>query len=79
MVRNFSNFRINFHDNNFFVLDSYEIYSPTFFDKLLIIPISVTCGLIVTFITKPTDESVLKNFFLKLSPLVSGDLMEETR
>ena len=52
----------------FFALDSYEIYSPTFFDKLLIIPISVTCGLVVTFITKPTDESVLKNFFLKVKP-----------
>ena len=52
----------------FFVLDSYGIYNPTFFDKLLIIPISIICGLVATFISKPTEEKILKNFFAKVRP-----------
>ena len=52
----------------FYFFDYLGYLNISFTMKLIIIPISIIIGLIVTFMTKPEDEKVLTNFYDKIKP-----------
>lgn len=52
----------------FYFLDYLSILSLSFKIKLLIIPISIAFGLLITFITRPEDSKVLDEFYRKIKP-----------
>ena len=52
----------------FLLLDYTGLKEISFFNKLIIIPISILMGFIATFLTKPTDINVLKTFYNKVNP-----------
>jgi Na+/proline symporter len=52
----------------FYFLDYLNVLSINFTLKLIIIPISILIGLIVTLITSPEDDKVLNDFYNKIRP-----------
>ncbi len=52
----------------FYFFDYLGYLNISFTMKLIIIPISIIIGLIVTYMTKPEDEKVLTNFYDKIKP-----------
>ena len=57
-----------FLSGTFYFLDYLGLISISFTLKLIIIPISILVGLIVTIITSPEDDKVLDNFYNKIRP-----------
>jgi len=52
----------------FYFFDYIGVLNISFTLKLVIIPISIFVGLVVTYLTKPEDEKVLENFYNKIRP-----------
>ncbi len=52
----------------FYFFDYIGVLNISFTLKLIIIPISIFIGLVVTYLTKPEDEKVLENFYNKIRP-----------
>ena len=52
----------------FFILDFFNVYELSFLNKLIIIPISIFIGFIFTFVTKPTQIDILRDFYNKVLP-----------
>ena len=50
----------------FFILDFFNVYELSFLNKLIIIPISIFIGFIFTFVTKPTQIDILRDFYNKV-------------
>jgi len=57
-----------FLSGTFYFLDYLGVISLSFTLKLIIIPVSIFVGLIVTFLTKPEDDKVLDDFYNKIRP-----------
>ncbi len=54
--------------STFFILDFFNVYELSFLNKLVIIPISIFVGFIFTFVTKPTQIDILRDFYNKVLP-----------
>ena len=52
----------------FYFLDYLQILELDFKLKLIIIPISILVGLLVTFLTKPENDEVLEKFYNQIKP-----------
>jgi SSS family solute:Na+ symporter len=57
-----------FLSGTFYFLDYLSVISLSFTLKLIIIPVSIFVGLIVTFLTKPEEDKVLDDFYNKIRP-----------
>jgi hypothetical protein len=52
----------------FYFMDFLKILEIDFKLKLIIIPISILVGLLVTFLTKPENDNVLEKFYNQIKP-----------